>query len=101
MLLSIRTSLFYLKRNPRLPRYIQQVIHHRFQQRYSLLAADRLGFALWVAGDERAIGSRRGLRVSEDLNPVVDLPFELVFVDKTVGLRRPEKVTGDLAVRCA
>jgi hypothetical protein len=66
----------------RLARDIQQVIHHRFDQRYSFLATERFRFPFWVAGDERALGSGSRLGVAEDVNPVIDLFLEFIFVDE-------------------
>jgi len=83
--------LLRFKRYSRLPRYIQQVIHHRFQQRDSLFASDRFRLSLRIAGNQRAVGARGGLGVAEDVNPVVDLFFELVLIDKPSIWSAPKK----------
>jgi hypothetical protein len=83
--------LLHFKRYSRLPRYIQQIIHHRFQQRDSFFASDRFGFALGIAGNQRAFGAGGRFRVAKYLNPVVDLFLELVFVDEAVDLQGAEE----------
>ena len=67
------------------------------QQRNSFFAADRFGFSLRVAGDERAVGAGGGFGFSEDVNPVVDLLFEFVFVDEAVDLDGAEEVADAFA----
>jgi hypothetical protein len=54
-------------------RDIQQIIDNGFQQRNSFFASDRFRFSLGIARNERAVCSRRGFSLAEDLNPVVDL----------------------------
>ena len=54
--------------------------------------SDRFGFALGIAGDQRAVGAGRRFGVSEDVNPFVDLFFEFVFVDEAVDLHGAEKM---------
>jgi hypothetical protein len=56
-----------------------------------------VSFSLWVAGDEWAVGAGGGLGVAEDVNPVVDLFFKFVFVDKTVDLESAEEVADAFA----
>jgi len=73
--------LLHLKWYPRLPQDIQQVVHHRLDQRNAFFTADRFRFALGVAGDQRAVCAGCGFGFAKDMNPVVDLFFELVFVD--------------------
>ena len=76
---------------------IQQVIHHRFQQRYTFFASYRFSFPFRVAGDQRAGGAGGGFGIAEYFNPVVDLFFEFVFVDEAVDLRGAEEVADAFA----
>jgi hypothetical protein len=56
-----------------------------------LFASNRLGFSLRIAGDEWAVGAGRGLGVSENPDPFVDLVFEFIFVDEAVDLQGAKK----------
>ena len=80
-----------LEFNSCLSRDIQQIVNHRFDQRYPFFAPDRFGFSFGIAGDQRAVGARRWFGFSENMNPVVDLFFEFVFVDEAVDLQAPKK----------
>jgi hypothetical protein len=73
-------------------RDIEQIIDNGFQQRNSFFAANRFRFSFRIAWDQRAIGSWRRFGVSEDVNPVVDLFFEFVFVDEAVDLHGAKKM---------
>jgi hypothetical protein len=57
-----------------------------------------VGLAFRVAGDEWAVGAGGRLGVAEDVNPVVDLFFKFVFVDKAVDLNRAEEVADAFAL---
>jgi len=75
-------------------RDIQQIIDNGLEQRDSHFAANCFR---WNAGDQGAVGSRRGFGFAEDLNPVVDLFFEFVFVDEAVDLHGAEEVADAFA----
>ena len=45
-----------------------------------------------IARDQRTACARRWLGFSEDVNPVVDLFFEFVFVDEAIDLDGAEEV---------
>src|SRR5512135_664450 len=92
-----RGSLFQFKRNPCLLRYIQQVTHHRFQQRNTFFASDRFGFSFRIAGNQRAVCSGRGLAVAKDFDPFVPL-LDRVLIDRTID---PPLAFGFLANRCS
>ena len=87
----------HLKRYPRLLRYMQQVVHYRFQQRNALLASNRFRFSFRIAGNERVGSAGSGFGVAEDLNPIVDLAFKFVFVDEAVDLQGAEEVADAFA----
>ena len=89
--------LFHFKPDSSLSRYIQQVIHHRLDQRNTFFGPNRLGFSFWIAGYEWAIRARGRFGVSEDMNPLVDLFLELVLVDKTIDLHGAEEVADTFA----
>src|SRR2546430_11594847 len=55
-------------------------------------AADRFGFALRIARDQRPRGPGRGPRLPQCPDEIVDLPFELVRVDEGVDPERAEEV---------
>jgi hypothetical protein len=75
----------------RLLRYIQQIVHHQFQQRNSFFASSCFRFTLWIAGNPRAVGAGSRLGLAKDVNPVVDLFFELVCADEAVDVQRAEE----------
>jgi hypothetical protein len=82
---------------PRFPRDIQQVIHHRCQERNSFFASNRFRLSLGIAGNQRAVGARGGFGVAKYANPVVDLFLELVLVDEAVDLHGAEEMADTLA----
>jgi hypothetical protein len=82
----------YLERYSRLARDVEQVIDDRLDQRNSFAASDRFGFPFRVAGDQRAVGAGRQLGIAEDVNPFVDLLFELVLVDEAIDLHGAEEI---------
>jgi hypothetical protein len=65
-----------------------------------LLAPNRFGFTLRVPGDQRAVGAGGRFGFSEDVNPVVDLFFELGFVDEAVDLDGVEEMLDAFCRRC-
>ena len=89
--------LFGFERYPGLLRNIQQIIHHRFQERSPFFTPHSFSFAFRVPRNQRAVGSRGGFGVAKNLNPVVDLVFELVFVDEAVDLHGAEEVADAFA----
>src|SRR5947199_3437193 len=96
-MLSYRGFLFHLKRYPRLPCNIQQILHHRLDKWNAFSTSDRLRFSLRVAGDQWAVGAGCGLGVSKDVNPFVDLLFEFIFLDEAVDLHGAEEVADAFA----
>ena len=78
-------------------RDIQQIIDNGFQQRNSCFAANRFRFSFGIAGDQWTVGAGGGFGIAENLNPVVDLFFELVLVDEAVDLHGTEEVTDAFA----
>jgi hypothetical protein len=72
-------------------RNIEQIIHHRLQQRNPFLASDRFRFSFGIARNKRAVGAGCRLGFSEDLNPFVDLFFKFVFVDEAVDFYGAEE----------
>ena len=54
-----------LKRDAGLAGDVQQFINHRLEQRDAFFAADRFGFALGIAGDQRAVGAGGGFGFSK------------------------------------
>ena len=85
-------SSLRLERYSCLARDIEQVIRYRLDQRNPFFAADRFGFALGIAGDQRAGGAGSRLGVAEDVNPFVDVFFEFIFVDEAIDLHSPEEM---------
>ena len=75
--------------------------YHRLDQRNPFFASDRFRLALRIAGDQRAVGAGRRLGVAKDVNPVVDLFFELVFVNEAVDLDGAEEVGSLQVPACA
>jgi len=75
-------SSLRLERYSCLARDIEQVIRYRLDQRNPFFAADRFGFALGIAGDQRAGGAGSRLGVAEDVNPFVD-----VFLNSSLSMK--------------
>src|SRR6266404_1614783 len=69
---------------------------HRHDQRHALLAPQFLRVAFRIAGDERTVGSGRGLRGAKDADVIVHLALELIGLDKAVNAERAEKVADSL-----
>src|SRR5690349_24574049 len=94
---SVLKKSIYLERYSRLARDVEQVIDDRLDQRNASAASNRFGFPFRVAGDQRAVGAGGRLGAAEDVNPFVDLLFELVLVDEAVDLHGAEEVADAFA----
>jgi hypothetical protein len=62
----------HLKQNSGFSRNVQQIVHHGLDQWNAFFASNRFGFALRIAGDQRAVDAGRRLGIAEDVNPFVD-----------------------------
>src|SRR6266850_1894830 len=68
-----------LKRNSRLPRYIQQIIHQRFQQWDSFFASDRFPSRSGHRGLKGRWCRPPSLVLRKNVNPLVDLFSARIF----------------------
>src|SRR5260370_10227373 len=73
-----------------------QLFDYRHNQRNTLLAAQRLRLAVWVAGDERTVSAGRGLRGAKDADEIIHLTLEFVGVDEAVNAKGAEEVADSL-----
>src|SRR5260221_727077 len=69
---------------------------HRHDQRHALLAPQFLRVAFRIAGDERTVGSGRGLRGPIDADGGGDVGRDLIRLYKAVNAGRAEKVADSL-----
>src|SRR6266404_1831306 len=80
------------KGDPRFARDCQQAVEHWLQQRDARAAPDALGFALGITRNERPTRPGSGSCFPERAYPLVDAPFEFVFINETVNLQSADKM---------
>src|SRR5579864_2084621 len=73
-----------------------QLFHYRQNQRYAFFAPHLFRFAFGIAGNERTIGSRRGLRGAKSPDVIIHLALEFVRIDKSVDAHGAKKVPDSL-----